>query len=715
NWTYVPVGTNYNYSLWVQPDDYIKRALDYEMGLMQAMGVNTIRVYNGIPKKWIEYIYDRFGIYTMLNHAMGRYGFDIDGIFLFPTNYADQRTRDAIKADIVALVEEYKDTRGLLFWILGNENNYGLEWSSTEIEDLPLDAQNNEKAKFLYTLYGEITDAIHAIDDKHPVSIANGDLQYIDLIAEHAPNIDILGSNVYRGYSSGNLFQDVQKKLGVPFVYTEFGADAYNARDNREDHIGQAEYFRALWQEIYEHSYGKGRVGNAIGGMSFQWSDGWWKYQQTENLSIQDRTASWRNEAYPHDLPEEGNNMNEEWFGICAKSRPDEKGFFRLYPRASYFVLQKGYELDPYAPDTTLEKVRAHWGALSAKAVAIPYEVQKVQNDVEELSILKVSQLTIDLRSYYTDGALLDVSAVDEFGVDFGFTNNRERQRKQVQSLQSFTIGVETNPAKGVKAEANFNVLGNVATNLINEIYYERRALTTRIQNDLAPTQTAAIPGLDRVRVYNAKLTWDDTYFELEGFFRTGHYHWGYEGDFFGLRPETYYGQSIDIYNADVPIGFEVTGKRELDGFKLLFGQEVYWGANPLVMGKYETRIGSYDFAIIHQEDISQRAGAATSAVIPQPKTRKTTIYGARQYGPLKFEIGGIMAGSPLINDAIQTVDEARDGAVSYLNSGFFVEDDEIRFADTLGAKGKITGQFGTVNAYVQGAYKGLVASGGPP
>ena len=69
NWDYFPVGTNYNYSLWNQSDNFVKAALDAEMGLLKNMGVNSIRVYTGIPKKWIEYIHTNYGIYTMLNHS----------------------------------------------------------------------------------------------------------------------------------------------------------------------------------------------------------------------------------------------------------------------------------------------------------------------------------------------------------------------------------------------------------------------------------------------------------------------------------------------------------------------------------------------------------------------------------------------------------------------------------------------------------------------
>jgi hypothetical protein len=47
-----------------QSDDFIKKALDDEMGLLKNMGVNTVRIYTGIPAKWITYIYENYGIYT---------------------------------------------------------------------------------------------------------------------------------------------------------------------------------------------------------------------------------------------------------------------------------------------------------------------------------------------------------------------------------------------------------------------------------------------------------------------------------------------------------------------------------------------------------------------------------------------------------------------------------------------------------------------------
>ena len=93
NWDYVPIGSNYSYSLWEQPDNIIKAALDAEMGLLQNMGVNAIRQYTGIQPKWVAYIYEKYGIYTMLNHSFGRYGLTLDGVWTPVTDYRDPSTQ----------------------------------------------------------------------------------------------------------------------------------------------------------------------------------------------------------------------------------------------------------------------------------------------------------------------------------------------------------------------------------------------------------------------------------------------------------------------------------------------------------------------------------------------------------------------------------------------------------------------------------------------
>ncbi len=170
NWDYVPIGTNYSYSFWKQSDAFIEGELRKEMALLRGMGINTIRQYDDIPPRWVAWIYREYGIYTLINPLVGRYGANIDGRWIPNTNYADARTREVLIEETVNSVARYKDTPGVIGYMLGNEANYGLVWDSFEIQALPVGDRDAAKARALYSLYGEITDKLHQVDPHRPVS-----------------------------------------------------------------------------------------------------------------------------------------------------------------------------------------------------------------------------------------------------------------------------------------------------------------------------------------------------------------------------------------------------------------------------------------------------------------------------------------------------------------------------------------------------------------
>jgi hypothetical protein len=365
NWDYFPIGTNYEYSLWSQADDIIQEALEAEMTLLKNMGVNAVRQYSSVPAKWIKYIYEKYGIYTMLNHSFGRYGLSVDGVYMTNTDYADPRVRTLLLTEVKQMVEEYKDTPGLLMYLLGNENNYGLFWEGAETEDIPVeDRKSTSRARSMYKLFDEATVAMKKIDKSHPISLCNGDLVFLDIIIEECPNVDIFGTNMYRGISFGDAFQKVKDEYKKPIMFTEFGADAFNSIRNEEDPLPQAKYMVGNWKEIYENAAGLGKAENCIGGFTFQFSDGWWKFGQTTNLDKHDNNASWKNGGYENDFVKGENNMNEEWFGICAKGPTDERGLYKLEPRAAYYALKKVHTLNPMTNSISTKSIDKHFEAI---------------------------------------------------------------------------------------------------------------------------------------------------------------------------------------------------------------------------------------------------------------------------------------------------------------------------------------------------------------
>jgi len=704
NWDYFPIGTNYSYSLWKQPDDIIRAALDTEMPLLKNMGVNVIRQYTGVPARWIQYIYEKYGIYTMLNHSFGRYGLTLSGGWTPNTEYANPETRNLLLSEVKAMTEEYKNTPGVLIYLLGNENNYGLFWEGAETEDIPVqDRKSTIRATALYKLFNEAAVSMKGIDPSHPVAMCNGDLLFLDIIAKECKDVDIYGTNMYRGVSFGDAFQRVKNEYKKPVLFTEFGADAFNARENDEDQQSQAFYMTGNWKEIYENAAGLGKAGNSLGGFTFQFSDGWWKFGQTSNLSVHDNNASWSNGGYQNDYAAGENNMNEEWFGICAKGPTNERGLYQLYPRAAYYTLKEAHKLNPLAKGTTLAAIESHFSNIQPMDAVVKARGDKAALNSEQSKKLRLSELRADFSTFSTGGELITtpkdpVPGSKSYPDQLGFDH-----------MESFYVGIEAKPTESFRANVSFNILGNVATNPINEIFFENRGRPQTAQSLNPATnqiESITLGDVERFRVYRADVTWNAKRFDLKGFYRTGHYHWGYEGDFFGFYPEANYGPNIDIYNGEAPFGFELTGKKEFKHFKVAFGPQLWWGANPAILAKYSRRIGKFDVSGIFHEDLDTQAPAVSSFAVPIPPTRRAALHLKRKLGKVGVEMGGIWSNSNRVGEIFQVTRETAEGKTE-------VFQDETTMDDTWGGKLKLTFASGGFQWYAQGAAHGLLAQGG--
>ncbi|MFK7832749.1 MAG: glycosidase [Winogradskyella sp.] len=713
NWGYVPIGTNYSYSLWNQSDDIIKAALDDEMSLLKNMGVNAIRQYTGIQPKWITYIYENYGIYTMLNHSFGRYGLTLNGAWTPVTDYRDKQTQELLISEVTELAETYKDTPGLLLFLLGNENNYGLFWAGAETEDFPDEEEQKQevgekRGRPMYKLMNDAAIKIKSIDASHPVAICNGDVLFIDIVAEECKDIDIYGTNMYRGKSFGDAFKVVKDKLNIPIMFTEFGSDAFNALTNQEDQKMQAFFMTENWKDIYQNAAGLGKVGNSIGGFTFQWSDGWWKVGQTKDLDIHNNDATWSNGGYYLDTENGSNNMNEEWFGVCAKGPRNERGLHTLYPRAAYYSLKEAHTLNPYEEGVNAAFVENHFANINLMDAVLRARGDKAALGGSDSQKLRISQLTAKFTTFNTGGSLITTPDNpdpngDAFPNQLGFDH-----------MQSYFVGIEGNPAPNMRANVNFNVIGKVAENPIDEIFYENRARPV-VSLD-ANNQQVIVNDINRVNVYNAEFEWNAKDFDLRGFYRTGHYHWGYEGDFFGLYPEANYGPNLDIYGGEI-LGIEVDGKGVAEGLKAAFGPQLWWGANPTALLKYSHTFAKFDVTGIYHRDLQTEIilddtgrrvldiNQVRSGIIPAFPTERATVVIERDLGKFGFTFGAIWAGSPLNGSSFQDV---TGGPGNYS-----VFEDKVTSDDNWGGKAKITYQGGRLNWYAQGGISGLVAGGG--
>jgi hypothetical protein len=342
----IPVGASHDYDWWT--DSYKPWLTDGK--LMKAMGVNTVRIYQSgenpeTVKKVLKDLYDLYGIRVIMGSWVGFWEYPCPF-------YGDAEFRQRVKAQVLDMVNKYKDEPGILMWILGNENNYSCvgtvnPWSTDEI-DAEADPQRRKSLRFqiYYSFINELAQEIHKIDPNHPVSLGNGELIGLETASQVCKDVDVVACIIYRGKTFGNLFKSLRLTFDKPILVSEFGADSFNAKLMKEDQNMQAFFLESQMREIYQNLAGsRGGEGNCIGGTVFEWSDEWWKHNSydQESWKVHDTESNWSSPSYYIDIEAKGNkNMNEEWFGIVALNpEVKEAGLDKRVPRKAYYVLRE--------------------------------------------------------------------------------------------------------------------------------------------------------------------------------------------------------------------------------------------------------------------------------------------------------------------------------------------------------------------------------------
>lgn len=298
--------------------------------LMKEMGVNAIRVYH-VPetpnKELLRDMYENYGISVIMSDFLGKYATGSGATWAEGTDYENEEHKKNMMAQVKKMVMEHKDEPYVLMWMLGNENNYGVACNA------------NTKPAAFYAFANKVAKWIKSVDKDHPVAINNGDTLYLDIFAEHAPDIDIYSANVYRGdYGFGSFWNQVKDATGKPAFILEYGCPAYAPHKTLEAaEQAQADYHLGNWMDIAENMAGNPRgVGNALGGVIFEWLDEWWKNY----------------EPYRHDRksdavgPFPGGYYFEEWFGIVGQGDGARSPFLRQ-PRKAYNLYKELWSAPP--------------------------------------------------------------------------------------------------------------------------------------------------------------------------------------------------------------------------------------------------------------------------------------------------------------------------------------------------------------------------------
>ena len=97
----------------------------------------------------------------------------------------------------------------------------------------------------------------------------------MDKFGKASPDIDIFGTNAYRGdYGFGRLWKGAKEETDKPAFITEFGCPAYaEGKSAQEAEEAQGLYHKGSWEDIEENMAFRSGAGNAIGGVVFEWLD----------------------------------------------------------------------------------------------------------------------------------------------------------------------------------------------------------------------------------------------------------------------------------------------------------------------------------------------------------------------------------------------------------------------------------------------------------
>jgi|GEM_PF-3427438 len=261
--------------------------LTRDFALLKAMNANTIRIWtanntaqgtrfpNQMTAKTLQYAHDNnikiiAGFY--MPPAGGMMCTYSGPVYNSYQDFSSSVTRARYIYYFREFVKAFKNNPDILFWAIGNENNYSLEGASPA------------QVAAYYDLLNFMAAEVPVIEGvgRHPVAIVEGGIDFIGKKEYKTrdidlPYINIWGSNVYRGKSFTDLFSKYKLLSAKPLWISEFGIDAFMGSDLAHPEIGvedqktQAEWDTALWDEIVQNR------DVSIGGSVMEYSDEWWK------------------------------------------------------------------------------------------------------------------------------------------------------------------------------------------------------------------------------------------------------------------------------------------------------------------------------------------------------------------------------------------------------------------------------------------------------
>ncbi|MDX2021372.1 MAG: glycoside hydrolase family 2 TIM barrel-domain containing protein [Deltaproteobacteria bacterium] len=267
---------------------------DKDFALMEGANINTVKSYGVLSRQVLD---------KMLAHGIVAV---VTVLVRAGDNYA-------------AAVNAIKDHPAVLMWLVGNEWNYNNLYGSCNGDGC-------------YDVINNAAKEIKRLDPNHPVATSfapRGEIPTADDL-KRLNAIDVWGLNIYSQpgfFGRFSAWKALGEETGIkkPFFMSEYGLDAFDEKQGRENQPGHAQGLRVQTAEIRAQLSARNTNLPCIGGTPFEWSDEWWK---SGAPGSQDRGG------FPNIGVAMDQFANEEWWGVVDIDRK---------PRTAYGVLRDLY------------------------------------------------------------------------------------------------------------------------------------------------------------------------------------------------------------------------------------------------------------------------------------------------------------------------------------------------------------------------------------
>jgi len=228
-----------------------------------ARGADTVRTYAAPTIAELDRFHE-LGLRVIVGHWMPHEGTNV-GREGWPWEHSYEQAAEKMDREFVAIVDRIGHHPAIVMWSLGNE---------VRLEPRYL-RQADRLSRILHARHPEMPTSL---------TMVNAPPESIALVAEHAPDIDVIGANVYGAGAVTTAITALHRHWGRAFYFSELGATgpwwgpqtSWGARFEQGATAKSADLAKA-WERI-------AAADDCIGGCMFSW--GRWPAERISYFSM---------------------------------------------------------------------------------------------------------------------------------------------------------------------------------------------------------------------------------------------------------------------------------------------------------------------------------------------------------------------------------------------------------------------------------------------